>query len=254
MSKRPFITYFDNQDIQTELRCPYCKGGLLLLQKDMFIKRSKSYEDDLRDYEEDNPPYIYDYLQLASGILECNNLNCKEHVAFIGEVKGGIKTYIDDEVGELDMEEEFLYFSYFNPPLHRITIYPEYPLEIKNILLESFLLSYNHELSCLNKLRILLESLVDTLLYQENIEKKGSLHSRIEKIVKLDKFFSIEESLFAIKHIGNQGSHTNKSLILESIEIAYDILNDILVFIYHTDKNKSKNELIEFINKEKGLF
>ena len=79
---------------------------------------------------------------------------------------------------------------------------------------------------------------------------KINLHNRIDKLAK--QHSELKELLLAIKWIGNEGSHPEKSLTKNNVIDLYEILEHVLSELF---ENKSKSILAKAkkINKAKGI-
>jgi RNA-directed DNA polymerase len=221
--KEDFIVYLNEDKIQTDFNCPHCNQGYLYIDNNLSIYRvNKEYENNL-EYFIESPPYIYDYTSQISGFLKCND--CEQEVSFIGEIKGGIITYNNYEYGEMDLEEELLYFKYFYPPINLIELKNEYPNTIKDILKESFSLFYNHKEACINELKKVWKFLVNNLCDKVKIEQKNDLKTKMEKLVLKHRYSRIKKDLMLLQYLYNSDFDIPPYTIYLGLE-------NILTFIY----------------------
>ena len=219
---KDYCIYSHEDKIQTGFHCPYCKKGLLYIDKQSSIyKISKNYEDDVENYSE---PYIYDYISQISGFLKCN-IDCKEEVSFIGEITGGTIIYETEEEGEIPLEEELLYFKYFYPPINLIELNDEYSNDIKDILKESFSLFYNHKKICVNELKKVFEILINNLCDKVKIEKEHNLKIKLKKLILKHRYFRIKKDLEFLQYLYNLTFDLSPNTL-------YQRLENILIFIY----------------------
>ena len=226
---KDFVIYSHKDIIKTELPCPNCqKFPLYIDKKSSIYKVNKEYIYDLKYARE--TPYIYDYISDINGFLQCDN--CKKEVAFIGEITGGMIDYNDDEYEEFSTEEEILYFKYFSPAIYRIDILKEYPTNVKEILIESFALFYNHKSSCVFELKKIFNIIINNLCRIVQIPYEDNLNKNIEKLIKKSKYSVIKENLQVLKIIFEV-----KDINPDAI---YEHLERILVFIYR-EEYKSNN-------------
>ena len=134
-----------------------------------------------------------------------------------------------------------LYPKLFLPTLAIFDIHKDVPSSIVNLIFESFELYWIDEGSYANKIRIVIEHLLDLqkiaktkLLRSKRL--KLSLHKRIELFSNKRPYEA--EALMAIKWIGNNGSHSNDKLKKSDILDAYDILNHVTTKIYEKDTSQ----------------
>jgi len=106
--------------------------------------------------------------------------------------------------------------------------------------------------SAANHIRVALENLLTHLKVKRLNVGKGKksfipLHNRIELLPKPRAF---KDLLFAIKWLGNAGSHTNVITIDDCLD-DYEIMEEVLRLLYDSKGNKIK-QLARKINKKKG--
>lgn len=253
---------FWNKDLKLfeipKFQCPNCEIGLLIPKEEKlinaFTKKSKDYYDVIGDAE------CYEGFFMAISL--CNNPECEEIITIAGETKileVGMETINPEPFEDYD-EPHPIYktsytITYINPAIKFIKFPKNTPKEIIAIIEESFKLFWVDEDSCANKIRNSIEKLLDLQKVRKSIINRKqkrqllTLHGRIEEFKK--KKPEIIEYLFAIKWIGNQGSHNEKfKLSRKELIDAYRILELIIIDLY----DKSRNELDKLtkkINKEK---
>lgn len=261
-----WIEYKNNEEIQTIFGCPHCNNGKLILLKDNYIKKQYKWSEKKSEVYDNKGNYcgydIYKDVSLISGVLICNNKDCNEITAFNGEIHGGeIPVFCEEMDREIDADVYHLNFIYLNPPIHIIPIHREYPDIIQKLLKESYSLYWNHSSSCVNKLRIIVEEILDYLRIpkKEKIKsgknrgkfKNLSAHGRLGILKKKVKYEKLSKFLLAIKWIGNEGSHSHVDLSTEELLEVYNILQEALDLIYIKTDEKLKKRVDE-INKKKG--
>lgn len=236
-----------------EITCPNCnKGVLTLLNENMKIRITK----DGRELEN-----IGEYLDVTfkfSALLICNNKFCQDVTATsgIGTVE---QEYYVDEGGYDDFEyKEYFLPKFFCPPLNIINPRSEYPDKVRQILVESFSLFFADTSACANKIRQVVEEIlsdhdVPRLSRKNRRQNFITLHKRIERFnTDYPELTDLGRSFFAIKFIGNGGSHVgevDKDQLLD----AYTILEHALDELYYTPKVKKKiSKLAKVIIKKKG--
>ena len=188
------------------------------------------------------------------GTLKCNNVKCGESVLIMGIMSVEDDVEYDEEtgMGNLTFSEE-LFPVAFIPTINIFTIHLDAPGPIKAAVLEAFKVYWIDIASCGNKIRIVVESIMDDQkilkTYINGGKRTGySLHKRIE----LFKSTKPEEAdlLMAIKWIGNSSSHTGDILTRDDILDAFEILEYVLTKLYEKDSARLK-KLSKAINKKK---
>lgn len=255
---------FNNESIDTDFVCPYCDQGKMILDKKFShehqYESNKKYTD---KYENGEIIYwdIHSLQSAVSGLLKCNH--CNDACSFLGEVQGGEDyEYSVEYQEEVSVNSFHMSFKYIHPPIKLIKIHNEYPDNIKKVLNESFLLFWNHESSCLNKLRIVVEEILDDLKVPRKAKirnganrgkfQKLTTHKRIEKLSEKSKYKSASQYLLALKWIGNKGSHSSITVDVKTINQTYEILDKALDLIYVNSDKKLLKRVVE-INKKKGF-
>jgi hypothetical protein len=65
------------------------------------------------------------------------------------------------------------------------------------------------------------------------------------------KYDHIKDIFFAIKWLGNAGSHSHQELTSDDVLDAYELMEELLVEIFEKKREKAKS-LAKKINKKKG--
>lgn len=237
------------------LRCPFCNNGNLELLKENIIIHE--YENSKKNHT--NPDFEPSWISSScAGILICNNNSCREHICFCGS------SSLDDfEVEEPKAPDGYAYMSrhVINPMLvfpspHFIKINSKYPDQVISYLKEAFNLYWLDKMSCANKLRIVVEAILDyfsipkIFITRTKEHKELSTHKRLLQFQSRPKYSEAADYLLAIKWIGNLGSHSgefNEIILSEAFEIIEKALD--LLFIGSDKKLKKTRDLI---NKTKG--
>jgi len=239
MDRKIFKLPFTKEKIP-EWICPTCKKGVLHLKDGTFSSEESSLSKSAHNHEAWEPEWI----QLVySCLIECSNSSCKEIIASSGS--GTVDwdvTY--DHMGNPEQE----YFSYFKPkyfqPHLKLFDYPETtPDDVADEIDQSFALFFCNPSSASNHIRIAIEHLL-THLKVKRFERNGklrplNLHRRIELIP--EKHRNLKELLFAIKWLGNAGSHANKEVSNDDVMDAYEILDVVLHEIYESKHREPRN-------------
>ncbi|MBN4077968.1 DUF4145 domain-containing protein [Nitrospina gracilis] len=144
--------------------------------------------------------------------------------------------------------------KYFSPNL-KIFKYPsKTPAEVKEELENSFALFFCDPSSSGNHIRIALENLLTYLKIKRYKDRAGKrtflfLHSRIELLPR--KYDDIRDLFYAIKWLGNAGSHSGKQVTADDILDAYELMEELLAEVF-TQRSKKVKSLAKQINKIKG--
>ncbi|WP_207514993.1 DUF4145 domain-containing protein [Longitalea luteola] len=229
--------------------CPSCNKGTLIGDK----KDIKSYEaissQKLHREEDWDPEQIWGQF---TGNLKCDV--CEETVVIAGKMAVEAEHVYDEQYEGYNFEYiEILQPNIFVPTLNIFELHKDVPEEVCNAIKESFKLFWIDSSSCANKIRTVVELIMDEQkvpkTYKDRGKRKGySLHKRIE----LFKAAKSEEAdlLMAIKWIGNSGSHVNDELKKDDTLDAYEILDLVTTRLYEKDSHRIK-ALSKTINKRK---
>ncbi|NUJ97362.1 DUF4145 domain-containing protein [Candidatus Gracilibacteria bacterium] len=253
--------------------CPHCNTGRLEFLKSDIIEKESGLNQNLRD----NSSWEFDeFLMKFILIANCQNRDCGENAVISGEKfpERNYKPSFDSEDGEERFKnginyinENYYKIKYIFPAPFIITI----PIEIYDLykdracgpkceivenLIKSFELFWIDEHSCANKMRIIIELIMDYEgIPKESKNKKGenyrlSLGDRINRYKENNEEQS--ERLLAIKWIGNDGSHSSCKLHKEELLEVYEILESILEKVF-SKKEERINKKVSEINKNKGI-
>lgn len=231
--------------------CPTCYKGILRIQTDSF--KHEETRDSKRT--RNNPDWYPDSLEYVfSCVLVCSNVNCNEVVSSSGE--GFVDYDYDyDEHGELQQKWETLFRpKYFFPHLKMFQYPTAIAEDVAKELKASFALFFCSPASAANHVRIALEHLLTALKVKRFRTSAGrrsylSLHQRIELLP--NKHENLKDLLFAIKWLGNAGSHSTQSITMDDVMDAYEIMDEVLHEIY-PNKERSARKIAKEIIKKKG--
>ena len=230
--------------------CPRCQTGFLRLQDGTFKYSELATSTRPINPEDWDPIYeTYTY----SAMLECANESCKEHVSSCGQGEV-IEDYYPGENGDIDTEYYDLFTpEYFYPPLAVFNIPRACPDPVAEEIRLSFRLFFCDPASSANHIRKSVENILtdkDIKRFQGSKGKRIiiSLHQRIKLYEAKDK--DIAERLFAIKWLGNVGSHAGE-LTKDDVLDAYEILETVLDDLY-IGHGKSVKKKVALVNKRKG--
>ena len=232
--------------------CPTCSIGLLELN-DASLKVELNAESlAFQDHYGHEPEYDQHTICFH---LRCNNKKCCESVMATGSGGTELEQYYLDN-GDTHSQYNIIYNpQYFHPHLKIFNAPEAMPEVIENMLNKSFSLFFCDSDSCGNRIRACVEFLLDELKVPREYENKGkvnraSLHSRIENLPQ--DYEKIKELLFAIKWLGNVGSHGNEGLTKKETIDAYEILKVVLDILYRPSDDHVF-ELAKKINEAKGV-
>jgi hypothetical protein len=219
--------------------------------KDSFHFAERRLSREAHQSDAFDPDWIeYTY----SGLLQCTNDQCKENVSSSG-VGGVDLDVVFGRDGEPDQSwEDFFRPKYFEPPLAIIDIPSECPVSVSEPLQESFRLFFCSPAAASNNVRIALEALLTELGVKRFVVKGGkrqflNLHFRIGLLPP--KHSELRDLLFAIKWLGNAGSHANSSVTLDDVMDAYELVDHVLQELF-AQKAKKAKALAKLVNKKKG--
>jgi len=225
--------------------CSRCETGYLQLKNDTF--NVQEIADSIPFDPEDPDPT---YLRYAfTAIFECSNESCKERFSSCGRGETteeyeyeGVSNYIDVFTPE-----------YFFPPLAIFPIPFACPESITTEIELSFRLFFCDSAASANHIRKSVENILTDKgikRFQGNNGKRTmiSVHQRIRLYETKDK--DIAERLFAIKWLGNAGSHSGE-LYKDDVLDAYEILETVLDSLY-VGHDKSIKKKVSLVNKRKG--
>ncbi len=246
MFKLPF-----RSESPPDWECPSCAKGLLRVKNGTFFGEELSYSKKAHGHEAWVPEWIE---STYSCLLECTNDKCKEIVASSG--KGFVDwDLVEDHQGCPEQVYDDYYLPlFFYPHLKIISTPDETPIKVEEALNESFRLFFCSPAAASNHVRVAIESLL-TELKVKRYETSGgkrrviSLHGRISLLPA--KYDGLKELLYAVKWLGNAGSHAGKELTIDDVMDAYEIVEHILGEIYDKKFTKVK-ALAKKVNKAKG--
>ncbi|AEW02215.1 hypothetical protein Niako_5986 [Niastella koreensis GR20-10] len=243
---------FSNYE-QPKIHCPTCKKGFINPIKDSV--KFKETAETVALKKSDGPWSEMDLDFKFSCLLKCDNNNCGEVVSCAGTgfFDQDDPTF-DEETGQY-WASYFKYFKpeYFSKPIHIIELKDLYPSAITKKLEDSFKIFFCDSESCANKIRIVVEVLMDALKVKKTVITTGNkrknltLHARILNYGSKNK--ELSDLLLAIKWIGNSGSHNSKVTKDDTLD-AYRILEYVLDKLY--DKNATHlMKMAKIINKKR---
>jgi hypothetical protein len=235
-------------------KCPKCGSGIL-----RPIDRTFAFEEDGGITVERNRKGEYfdrdAYTFRYSVILKCNNPDCLERVASCG--RGFVREI--DEFSDNEDGSPAVYFEdvfapeYFYPSLKLFPLPSNCPKSVASKVIGSFNLFFADPPAAANYVR----KAVDEILTEKGVPRyttsnrgkraRITLHDRIVafEVNKPD----IAKKLFAIKWLGNEGSHADtitKNDVLDAYEILEWVIDDLYVRY-----RESLEKKVSKINKNK---
>lgn len=249
MNTESYFTYLQNKyreemysDQVPAWKCPHCGTGMLTVKEEDFRKEETEQSKQERNHKDWEPEWV---CYRFSVFLTCTY--CKEKTVAIGE--GRIEVNYDNNGNIEDCVDKFMP-KYFIPPLPLFEIPDGCPEIVKNHLNESFALAWADFSAAGNKFRVALERLMDTI--HPDPSGKLTLHSRIKDLPTNQyqyQYQYIKDELFAIKWLGNEGSHQGQ-LQEHDVAFAYTVFDRVLNKLYK--KEKSIKELVDLVNSTRG--
>ena len=253
MIDKELLTSYFTSNQNTYWPCSTCSNGYLMINEDTFFSEETSASQKTQSHYGWDPESIS---LVYSCIFKCSNNNCNEQFASSGH--GCLDWDIEEDDHGIPQQVYSPCFEpyYFYPSLKIIDIPENVPDDITNQLNKSFELFFSSPSAAINHARSALELILNYLKVSKttiNNKKKRvkiNLHNRIDKLAK--QHSELKELLLAIKWIGNEGSHPEKSLTKNDVIDLYEILEHVLSELF---ENKSKSILAKAkkINKAKGI-
>ena len=225
--------------------------GRLKVKINTFQEEETKESQKAHGHEAWDPDWI-EYVY--SCLLECTNPACKDTIANSGTGSVDFDIEYDQEGNPQQAFGDFFIPKHFSPHL-KIFICPrKTPDNVSDEIQKSFSLFFCDPPSAANHIRIALENLL-THLKIKRYEVKGkrrtflALHRRIELLPT--KYSHLKDLFFAVKWLGNAGSHSDKAVTTDDVLDSYEIMEEILQDLYVKKSIKVK-KLARKINKTKG--
>lgn len=228
--------------------CPRCGAAIRLVKDKLRASLSSDLPKSIRYISEEETRNLGFIQYRYSAIFVCDDCHLK--VTSLGYAHAFEKGR--DPVGAAYVRKEgkVLFPIFFDPPLQLFSVSEICPPEIKVQLESSFALYWNDKASCANKIRTVIELLLD----HQNIPKPdgSTLHRRIQVFKTRNHLFG--SFLESAKWIGNVGSHSIGDLSKIDLLNGFEFLDHVLNQLYK-DEDKTLQRLIEnsaSINQNKG--
>ena len=229
--------------------CPSCERATLEVPKGgirSFETNASRRDSEHPDWEPEWTRYVY------RGHFQCPS--CREFIMSAG--KGVVDWFeAEDRYGN-PVQVHFDSFSpeVFIPHLRLFEIPDDTPKSIVEHLHQSFSLFFCSPESAANQVRVALENTLTALKVKRfrivgKRRKFIALHNRIDLLPA--KYESVRELFFAIKWLGNAGSHGGSAIFKDDVLDAYEMMELLLLEIYGT-KGASVRKLAKKINRKRG--
>ena len=227
-------------------RCPSCETGRLKLQGEFLVHSDAATHHSSGEewFEPENSHYVF------TGILCCEN--CQEKVVVSGDGT------TEEDYGE-DGREYYTLLTpkFFQPSLRIIepNVSKDVPADVVVYLEKAFQIFWCDADSCVNRLRTVVEVLLDGLGI-ERASPKGDrlfLAARIDLLVE-PKHVAVKDALTSLRHMGNEGSHGSVGIERHELLLAFSVVKYCLekLFPNVTDESEVLTFVTE-INQRKGF-
>ena len=250
MDRKTFKLPFSKTGV-SKYQCPTCSKGLLKVKPNTFCEQETSASLKEHRHPEWDPEWI---VYIYSCLFECSNTACKDIVSSTGT--GSVaEDYFYDEDGMPDRDYEDYYNpQYFTPHLKVFSLPKSTPEVVEKEINKSFSLLFSDPSSSANHIRIALEHLLTHLKIKRYTTTNGkrkflNLHNRIDLLPR--KYDHIKDIFFAVKWLGNAGSHSNHEVSLDDVLDSYELMSELLIEIFSKNRSKAK-ALAKKVNKKKG--
>ncbi|WP_210442221.1 DUF4145 domain-containing protein [Vibrio crassostreae] len=248
-----------DKSAMTDFTCPFCNKGLLKLFRSNLILKEYEYSKKNHTHQDMESDWVE---SSCSGVFQCNHDNCLEYVSFCGDARGDDVEYDCEEIpgGWGVAYVDKVKVKFVHPSPHIIHLNDKYPPSVLSSLQESFSLYWSSPKSCANKLRVVIEEILNDLKIPSEHDYKdrrngkvkkcsSTTHHRIEQLGKIDKYREASDFLLGIKVVGNTASHAS-SFKENAILDTYKLLDKTLELIY-SGKDEELNRLKELAKSKK---
>lgn len=240
--------FADGFDVLPDWQCPTCgKGHLKQLAEHPIVNKETGPSSAAKAHDYWEPEWIE---RRFAGLLQCDFGNCGELVAILGDV------YIQErETQDYQGEWSQEHVQVFHPRSLQPAPLPirppvDTPEDVAKLLKGAAGLLWQSPEAAGNQIRQAVEILLDEQGVANKLPNGGfkKLHNRLEEFQKTDP--KNADILFAIKWLGNSGSHPG-GLKRSDVLDAFNFIELVLVNLY----DKTTDEIIakaKAINLNKG--
>lgn len=245
MEKKYLAKSFTKENVPP-WRCPTCASGTLKLVGDFAIHSDAATETSSGEdwFEPQYSCYVF------SGILGCGNCSEKVVVSGAGNVE---EEYGEDGPGYYTL----LTPKFFHPPLRiiELNISDDVPTDVIVYLEKAFQIFWCDADSCVNRLRTVVEYLLDGLAIDRNNAKgeRLSLSARIN-LLSEPQHVQVKGALTSLRYMGNDGSHGSIGIERHELLSAFAVVKYCLERLFPTVSDES--EILTFVsavNQRKGF-
>ncbi|WP_225525095.1 DUF4145 domain-containing protein [Rhizobium leguminosarum] len=212
------------------MKCPRCGKGTLTTKKDSFVHHEPTHAS--RELEEDDLVGEMSWGRF-SGYLTCNVMLCGELVVVAGDYREYYHVHIDNETGDPVDYSDMNYtplVMYPAPPM--IELPKALQKEARAQMTKAFELFWSDGAACANRLRIVVELLLDQLGIPRKGAKGKAKNARLNLSDRIDLLKIArpghEKALTALREVGNTGSHEGE-VELEELLDCFELLEDAMI-------------------------
>lgn len=226
--------------------CPTCRNGTLELVGD-FSMKDDAVTMQSSGEEWFDPEYSH---YVFTGLLRCKN--CHENVVVCGD--GGIVAdYGFEGVGYYNV----LTPKFFIPSLRIIepNVSEKVPADAVMFLEKAFQVFWCDADSCVNRLRTVLEYILDDLGVERSTanDPRLNLANRINKLTD-PKYYQVKQVMTSIRHMGNDGSHGSIGIERAELISAFAVVKYCLEQLYpNVGDHGAVLDFVKKVNKQKGF-
>jgi hypothetical protein len=251
IDRKLYKGWFKQKDMSSWL-CPTCNKGVLQLDPKKFIcEYNSATKQNIHEEWFEAPEWI---VNTFTAVLTCTNPSCEEIVISSGT--GSIEPEHVETYDGFDLDYvEYYKPLFFHPSLQIFSIPDKTPEDVKKAIKSSFSLLFNNQTSAANQIRIALECLLTHMKINRYRNSRGkrkrlNLHERINLLPA--KYQHVKDLCFAIKWLGNSGSHCGDEITMDNVFDGYDMLSFLLDELYANRQTHAK-QLAKKINTKKGV-
>ncbi|TGE23570.1 DUF4145 domain-containing protein [Hymenobacter metallicola] len=250
-TRQQLIRFYFSKDHTINIGCRFCNTGRLTADSNKVVdeETSSSKRHQVMPYANQD-----EYEGKFSILFRCNNAKCREiHLASGDVIFEEMRSYDEYSHEEtFDGYDKQYYPRFFHPSIDIFTIDSNLPNNISEEIRKSFSLYFTDTNAAANRIRVAIEHLLSVLKIPTHNKagNRHTLHNRITLLEKKQK--NLSANLFAIKWIGNSGSHMenlSKPDIIDAYEIVEHIINELFI---RKNKILHVRTIAKEINTKKG--
>lgn len=253
MRLKRILSELETSDEFPKLKCPFCISGNLLADKSINISFTNKTSQKMYDVTGEETYLMGEY----SYRLICDNNKCKENGIVVGKsdiVENGYDNGLDSETGEELHSPGWNYtnryrIDYISIPVNLIELPENLDRELEKNIKSSYNLFWSDLNSCGNRLRTVVELLLDKI----GVGKRKNLYDRII-ILKEDpdnRYHQFGDIFDAIRMLGNKSTHNYNTVDKDDIVELYQVIEFCIDKVYSTRENDIKEITSKMINKHK---